>query len=277
MTIPSFEVPETVRSAIIISAIAFIGVLVSLVLWKLRKSLLLRGKRLASRALILAVALVMSVALLPAAGFYSEERSTMRSEQQLRQIALAITKGYAEDRKPLGVPRATFDKDGQWLLSWRVQILPYIGHEGLYRQFHHDEPWDSPHNVQLLQEMPALYRNPVWLDSPSDQTYFQVFEGGNTAFYGNVFHPDYYSRDDNVILITEGWKPVPWTKPADITITEPRTFGGARKTGFTARASRRPIVAAMTDGSVVTIRIDADPATKHWAIENTFCHLNSDW
>jgi hypothetical protein len=42
-----------------------------------------------------------------------------------------------------GFPNAgivsTREKDGKPLLSWRVAILPYIGHDELYRQFHLDE------------------------------------------------------------------------------------------------------------------------------------------
>jgi hypothetical protein len=43
-------------------------------------------------------------------------------------------------------------------LSWRVQILPAMGLSELHSRFHHDEPWDSPHNVLLLSEIPIAFQ-----------------------------------------------------------------------------------------------------------------------
>ena len=45
-------------------------------------------------------------------------------------------------------------------LSWRVQILPFIEEDCLYKEFHQDEPWDSPHNVKLLPRMPKIFIDP---------------------------------------------------------------------------------------------------------------------
>lgn len=45
-------------------------------------------------------------------------------------------------------------------LSWRVRILPYLEQKWLFDQFHHDEPWDSPHNIKLLPLMPKVYLDP---------------------------------------------------------------------------------------------------------------------
>lgn len=54
------------------------------------------------------------------------------------------------------------DSNQRPLLSWRVHLLPLLGQREyeLYERFHLDEPWDSQHNRQLLQEMPAIYQNP---------------------------------------------------------------------------------------------------------------------
>ncbi len=54
-------------------------------------------------------------------------------------------------------PAAISSKDGKPLLSWRVALLPYLGHEELYKQFKLDEPWDSEHNQKLLDKMPRVY------------------------------------------------------------------------------------------------------------------------
>ncbi len=55
-------------------------------------------------------------------------------------------------------PAVVYGENGQPLYSWRVLILPYIEEDELYRQFKLDEPWNSPHNIQLLERMPILYQ-----------------------------------------------------------------------------------------------------------------------
>ena len=42
-------------------------------------------------------------------------------------------------------------------LTWRVAILPDLGQKALYDKFHLDEPWDSEHNLTLLDQMPDVY------------------------------------------------------------------------------------------------------------------------
>ena len=55
-------------------------------------------------------------------------------------------------------PDAVRGKDGAPLYSWRVALLPYMEEDPLYRKFHRDEPWDSPHNRTLLDEVQYPYR-----------------------------------------------------------------------------------------------------------------------
>src|SRR5262249_18051136 len=47
-------------------------------------------------------------------------------------------------------------------LSWRVQVLPHLGPEGtaLYKEFKLTEPWDSEHNKELIEKMPAVFASP---------------------------------------------------------------------------------------------------------------------
>jgi len=115
-------------------------------------------------------------------------------------------------------------KDGKPGLSWRVAILPYIEQENLYRQFKLDEPWDSPNNIKLLDQMPYVYRNPR-LPHPLNQTGYRIFVGNGAMFehgkktllnVGGKKAPDEIQVGDglsNTIMIVEGTDSVPWTKP----------------------------------------------------------------
>src|SRR5438270_10823114 len=83
-------------------------------------------------------------------------------------------------------PAAVCGPDGRPLLSWRVLILPFLEQEALYKQFHLDERWDSPHNILLLPKMPITYgpyRNTATADG---MTYFRVFVGPGAAVEGTT-------------------------------------------------------------------------------------------
>jgi hypothetical protein len=81
-----------------------------------------------------------------------------RRDPRFAQVAQALLAHNADQgRLP---PAAVYGPDGQPLLSWRVLVLPYLGHAGLYQEFHLNEPWDSPHNLALLPRMPAVYAPP---------------------------------------------------------------------------------------------------------------------
>jgi hypothetical protein len=117
-------------------------------------------------------------------------------------------------------------------LSWRVLLLPHLGEEDLYRHFRLDEPWDSPHNIELLPRMPNAFRRPSldplrrWMDEPGT-TPFQVFVGPGTAFEVEAepqITVDFPDGLSNTILIDEARDAVPWTKPADLAYRPDRPF-----------------------------------------------------
>ena len=97
----------------------------------------------------------------------------------MNQISLAMFK-YEQIHRSF--PPAAIEKDGKPLLSWRVAILPYLEEDALYKQFHLDEPWDSPHNLEVAKKMPAVFQSP---DSPKDgKTRVMLFTGKGAAFDG---------------------------------------------------------------------------------------------
>ena len=88
-----------------------------------------------------------------------EQTASARSKDNLMHIAIAMH-GYDGENKHFPLPAST-SPQGKPLLSWRVRILPFLGQDALYRQFHLDEPWDSPHNRTLIDKMPAVYCLPI--------------------------------------------------------------------------------------------------------------------
>jgi hypothetical protein len=121
-------------------------------------------------------------------------------------------------------PPAISDEQGKPLLSWRVALLPHLGQDELYDQFHLNEPWDSPHNLTLLERMPKVYRRPkAWntpdsWDSGITETYYQLFVGPGAVFEENwsAALEDIADPLDRTILVGENSVAVPWTKPEDM-------------------------------------------------------------
>jgi hypothetical protein len=80
----------------------------------------------------------------------------------LKQIAEAIWY-YHDTYKTF--PTDIVDTQGKPLLSWRVRLLPFIERAHLYEEFKLDEPWDSPHNRELISKIPHTYLNPYYADA----------------------------------------------------------------------------------------------------------------
>jgi hypothetical protein len=253
--------------------------------------------------MLLAVPAILIGLLLPAVQKVREAAGRMQDSNNLKQLTLAMI-NYADDHGGQMPPAVVYDKDGKPLYSWRVLLLPYLGEDGLYRQFHLDEPWDSPHNKQLLGLMPKVFADPATPPGGIEVTRYQVFDGPGAAFdsdprHGLVpfdpnargplgaappgklglqqgritkFPASFADGTSNTFLIVEGADPVPWTKPADLPF-DPK--------GPLPRLSDRfagGFNAGLADGSVRLIGKGVSEPTRRAAITiNGNDPLGPDW
>jgi hypothetical protein len=97
----------------------------------------------------------------------------------LKQLVLAMYV-YSENHGALP-PWAIASEQGRPLLSWRVALLPYLRQQDLYDRFHLDEPWDSPHNRQLIDRMPAVFESYA-PNGSSGTTRYRLFVSEQTPF-----------------------------------------------------------------------------------------------
>ena len=149
----------------------------------------------------------------------SGSRKTQRLNN-LRQIMLAML-NYESAYRSLPA-YANFDSDGKPLLSWRVHILPFIEQNELYNQFKLDEPWDSSHNIKLVEKMPKVYADPSRnLDHLSQKglTRTVVPFAKETMFHGNEgvtfkMIADGSSNTMAIVNVVPG-QAVVWTQPTD--------------------------------------------------------------
>jgi beta-lactamase regulating signal transducer with metallopeptidase domain len=158
-------------------------------------------------------------------------------------------------------PAAVMGPDGKTPHSWRVELLPFLEGESLYREYKMNEPWDSPVNKQVLDKMPAVFRSP-FDDPQSTKSGYYVFTGPGTVFEGSqgTAFQDMTDGTTNTLLLVESKQDVPWTKPEDIPFdpTKPpssvRNFGGDK------------FFACMADGSRRAIRNDKVQSQLAWLI-----------
>lgn len=208
----------------------------------------------------MASAPVAAALLLPAVQGSREAARRSQSMNNLKQIALAMHNYHdTYGRLP---PAYVADKEGKPLLSWRVLILPYMEQEPLYRAFHLDEPWDSPHNRKLSQTPVPVYRSPNSTAPPNKTNYLairherSIFPGAKPIGFAGII-----DGTSNTIMVVEAndASAVEWARPDDL-VPDPqnpaRGLVGMRPGGF---------VAAMADGSVHFVPASLDPATL-WAL-----------
>lgn len=198
----------------------------------------------------------------------AEERNEAEAREicanHLRQIAIAMHL-YAQKNKWQLPPAASHDEDGNPLLSWRVHILPWVEENELYKEFHLDEPWDSPHNRKLISRMPAVFACPNQ-KSDAGKTCYLVPVGETTLFPPNGQRfplkeiPDGTS---NTILCLEvnDEHTVIWTKPDNLDYNPNENsisrFLGHHRGGFNI---------VFADGHALFVRETVDPETIHRAI-----------
>jgi hypothetical protein len=157
-----------------------------------------------------------------------------RTIENLRNIGLAFEQ-YVKKNGRYPAP-AIYGPGGEALLSWRVELLPYLGHEALHRQFQLDQPWDSPHNLPLLERIPLVYQSPDRFD---ETTNYLVPVGSATVFPGQQGLTPRRIEDgvDNTVVLLEvdDQLACAWTKPEDYNLnamTPPSGLGELRQGGF---------------------------------------------
>jgi len=102
-------------------------------------------------------------------------------------------------------------------VSWRVQLLPYVDQEALYKQYKLDEPWDSENNKKLIPLMPITYELPGFA-AEKGKTFLRVFQGKETFFPPNEKTNIVDATDGlfNTLFVVEAAEAVEWTRPDDL-------------------------------------------------------------
>lgn len=154
---------------------------------------------------------------------------------------------YNDENDAFPAP-AIRDEAGNAMLSWRVAILPQLGQEELYNQFHLNEPWDSEHNKTLIAKMPENFLTDG--DQPG-MTRFLAFTGENTVLETPDVHPMMMMSKLAVVQVGPD-KAVPWTSPQDVVYTSENLIASL------GQLDEDGAIAMMFDGRPNLIPLDAE-------------------
>ncbi len=177
-----------------------------------------------------AIVAVVIALLLPAVEWALEAARRGQSTNNLKDIGLAMHSYY--DAYKHFPARANFDSQGKALLSWRVHLLPFLGQSRLHKEFDLDEPWDSPHNRNLIRRMPSVYQNPSAPAKPGMAHYVGLV-GDGTIFEGSEGRSIREITDgtSNTLMLAEvnPDRAVTWTKPDDLAFDPDNPLAGLGK------------------------------------------------
>ena len=182
----------------------------------------------------------------------AQEREA-RTRNNLRQLGLALNIYHNIHGH---FPTDIVSEDGKPLLSWRVELMPFLEAGAEYELLRRNEPWDSEHNAKLLAKMPpvlALGVDPAggktdvlapkgkgtWIDNPEPITLADVTDGTSSTAFAVQVQPE---------------QALPWAKPGDYVfdVSNPAA-------GLGASANTEDALVLFCDSAVLSVKKSLAP------------------
>jgi hypothetical protein len=146
-----------------------------------------------------------------------DKKRVLTSDARLRSIGLALA-NYADVNGHFP-PAVVRRPDGIPLHSWRVELLPFLEEDALYRKLNLKEAWDHPDNKALLEHVPEIFAmaetDPA-RSATGTRFLALVGQGGVFEEGTNVTLSHVTDGTGNTVAVVEAGDPVPWAAPRDI-------------------------------------------------------------
>lgn len=158
-------------------------------------------------------------------------------------------------------PAYTVNAEGKPLHSWRTLLLPFIERPDIYDQIKLDEPWDSPDNFAVFEDLSIkLYQCQSCPENEHRTNYVMVI-GPKCVSDGPHSRSlkEMVGEGSDTIHVIETTLPIRWYEPRDVKIEE--TDLKMSEENPAPIGSHHPgiVLAAFCDGRVETIDKDTDP------------------
>lgn len=190
----------------------------------------LRNRLIESLIIVIPIFIILLLIILPNIQLARTPGLTTCSKSNMSQISRALF--FYKERHgcmPADIygprdPTADPSEPRKPLLSWRVRILPFMERRDLYEKFHLDEPWDSPHNRTLIDQMPMLLHSPrSYLDPKDCRTNYLAIKGPATAFsekYNRLPIEEIPDGPEHTVWLIEVRDELAevWTRPTDVVV-----------------------------------------------------------
>ncbi|MDR1477872.1 MAG: DUF1559 domain-containing protein [Planctomycetaceae bacterium] len=149
---------------------------------------------------------------------FRQEKLAMQKIEQLRNLT---DTSIQYDRLNKKFPQPIRDADGKQLLSWRVAVLPLIGQQELYNKFNLKEAWNSPANLQLVEQIPAPFA-PIDGNIAKGKTQIQRFASAGTPLADENLTITSIKQPRTTLLLTQtsAESAIEWTKPDELVYDE---------------------------------------------------------
>ena len=171
---------------------------------------------------IVALLGILIAILLPPVQSVNTSARRKQCADNIKQITLALHTYH--DAYGSFPPAYVADEDGQPMHSWRVLILPFLGHQELYDQYDFGQPWDGPNNRGLILSIPpAVFSCPADMAAGPYDTSYVLVTGEDSAW------PDDHApnldeftddRERTIVLVEVANSGIHWMEPRDLPLSE---------------------------------------------------------
>jgi hypothetical protein len=155
-------------------------------------------------------------------------------------------------------PAYTRNKVGKVLFSWRVEILPFTDYNDIFNSLKRDEPWNSEHNSEILNQVLPYYKCPsADRESPDSTTNYMAVIGPGTAWREDapVKLSDLPDGGSHTVVAMEVVNSgVHWAEPFDLTVDEALKRMTTRKGVRISTRHPTVIQVLFADGTVRSLR-----------------------
>ena len=212
-------------------------------------------------AMMVVVGAILVALMLPAIQSARTAARSTQSKNNLKQIGLALHNYH--DVYNQFPPGGIYTKNEEPYNAWMTSLLPYVDQAPLYDMINSNEPWTSPTNQPVFQNVVRAYLNPnVGPEHATVGGLGAAHYAGNSQLLkanGKIGIRDITDGTSNTILAGEvsagfmAWgDPENRRDPAMGFGSAPNQFGGPA-------ASRAGVTMLMCDGAVHFISNDVDP------------------